>query len=107
MRQLDGITDSMSLSHLLLGFEQAVGNGKGQRSLVCYSPWSRKESHMTEQLNNSNNPALMLDDFFQLTSDRRPQHLVLTAELPPSSVPPPSPSCRDASCTHFLSCPSV
>ena len=26
----------------------------GQRSLVGYSPWDRKESDMTEQLNNNN-----------------------------------------------------
>ena len=32
-------------------FEQAPGVGDGQRSLVCCSPWVRKESDMTEQLN--------------------------------------------------------
>ena len=32
-------------------FEQAPGVGDGQRSLACYSPWGRKESDMTEQLN--------------------------------------------------------
>ena len=26
-----------------LEFEQAPGDGKGQRSLVCRSPWGRKE----------------------------------------------------------------
>ena len=31
-------------------FEQAPGVGDGQGSL-CSSPWSRKESDMTEQLN--------------------------------------------------------
>ena len=30
------------------GFEQAVGVGDGQGSLVCCSPWGRKESDMTE-----------------------------------------------------------
>ena len=35
-------------------FEQAPGNGDGQGSLVCCSPWVRKESDMTEQLNNNN-----------------------------------------------------
>ena len=41
--------------HLLNGheFEQAPGDGEGQESLVCCSPWGRKESDMTEQLNNS------------------------------------------------------
>ena len=32
-------------------FEQAPGVGDGQGSLACYSPWSHKESDMTEQLN--------------------------------------------------------
>ena len=41
MRWLDGITE----------FEQAPGNGEGQGSLACCSPWGRKESDMTEQLN--------------------------------------------------------
>ena len=33
--------------------EQAPGVGDGQGSLVCCSPWGRKESDMTEQLNNN------------------------------------------------------
>ena len=32
--------------------EQAAGDGEGQGSLVCCSPWGRKELAMTEQLNN-------------------------------------------------------
>ena len=32
-------------------FEQALGIGDGQESLMCYSPWGRKESDMTECLN--------------------------------------------------------
>ena len=32
-------------------FEQALGDGEGQESLVCCSPWGCKESDMTEQLN--------------------------------------------------------
>ena len=35
-------------------FEQALGNGEGQGSLVCCSPWGRKESDTTERLNNNN-----------------------------------------------------
>ena len=34
-------------------FEQAPGDGKGQGSLVCCSPWGRKESDTTECLNNN------------------------------------------------------
>ena len=29
-------------------FEQALGVGDGQRSLVCCSPWGHKESDITE-----------------------------------------------------------
>ena len=32
-------------------FEQALGVGDGQGSLVCCSPWGHKELDMTEQLN--------------------------------------------------------
>ena len=32
-------------------FEQAAGVGDGQGSLVCFSPWRRRESDTTEQLN--------------------------------------------------------
>ena len=33
-------------------FEQAPGGGEGQGSLACCSPWGRKDSDLTEQLNN-------------------------------------------------------
>ena len=33
-------------------FEQALGGGEGQKSLVCYSPWVCKELDVTEWLNN-------------------------------------------------------
>ena len=42
---VDGITDSME-------FEQAPGVCEGQGSLICCSPWGRKESVTTELLNN-------------------------------------------------------
>ena len=32
-------------------FQQAPGVGDGQGGLACYSPWCRKESDMTEQVN--------------------------------------------------------
>ena len=35
-------------------FEQALGDGEGQGSLVCNSPCGRKESGMIEPLNYSN-----------------------------------------------------
>ena len=31
--------------------EQTLGDGEGQGSLVCCSPWGLKELDMTEQLN--------------------------------------------------------
>ena len=33
-------------------FEQSLGDGEGQGSLVCYSTWGHKQSHTTEQRNN-------------------------------------------------------
>ena len=33
------------------GFGWTLGVGDGQGSLVCHSPWGRKESDRTEQLN--------------------------------------------------------
>ena len=33
-------------------FEQTLGDGGGQGSLACCSPWGRKELDTTEQLNN-------------------------------------------------------
>ena len=49
-RELDGIR--------LNGpeFEQALGDGEGEGSLVCCSPWGRKDSDMTGWLNNNNSP---------------------------------------------------
>ena len=35
-------------------FEQAPGDGDGQGSLLCCSPWSHKESDAIEWLNNNN-----------------------------------------------------
>ena len=48
MRWLDGITRLKGHA-----FEQALWNGEGQESLVCCSPWGRKEADMTEQLNDN------------------------------------------------------
>jgi len=40
--------------HQLSGHEfvQTPGDGEGQRSLACCSPWGWKESGMTEGVNN-------------------------------------------------------
>ena len=34
-------------------FAQTPGDGEGQESLVCCSPWGGKELDITEQLNNN------------------------------------------------------
>ena len=49
--------------HLLNGheFKQAPGNDEGQGSLACCSPWCRRESDTTEQLNSNNNQTQMLE----------------------------------------------
>ena len=44
---MDGITKTMDMS------EQVPGDGEGQGSLACSSPWGGKESDTTEQLNNN------------------------------------------------------
>ena len=35
-------------------FERALGDGEGQGSLVCCSPWGHRESNRTELLNSNN-----------------------------------------------------
>ena len=55
-REEKGMTEDEMVGwhHRLTGyeFEQALGDGEGQGSLVCCSPWGRKELDTTEQLNN-------------------------------------------------------
>ena len=41
-------------------FGQTLRDGEGQGSLACSSPWGRKESDMTEPLNNNNNAGATL-----------------------------------------------
>ena len=43
-------------------FEQTLGDGEGQVSLVCCSPWGHKELDMTERLNNNYMPETFLSD---------------------------------------------
>ena len=55
-RQEKGMTEGEMVGwhHWLNGheFDQVLGDGEGQGSLVCCSPWGCKELDMTEQLNN-------------------------------------------------------
>ena len=46
MKWLDGITDGHES-------EQIPGHTEGWGSLVCCSPWGRKQMDMTERLNNN------------------------------------------------------
>ena len=43
------------MNHQLNGheFEQTLGDGEGQESLMCCSPWGCKQLDTTEQLNNN------------------------------------------------------
>ena len=41
-------------------FEQAPGDGEGQESLACCSPWGHKEPDMTKRPNNHNHGAQRL-----------------------------------------------
>ena len=34
-------------------FEQTLGDGEGQGSLACCSPWGHKELNVTQRLNNN------------------------------------------------------
>ena len=43
-------------------FEQALGDGDGQGSPACCSPWGYKESDTTEQLNNDDNGMYMSEE---------------------------------------------
>ena len=44
--------------------EQALGDGEGQGSLACCSPWGRKELDMIEWLSNNNNNNRILTFIF-------------------------------------------
>ena len=48
--------------------EQAPGDGEGQDSLVCISPWGCKECDMTEKL--SNNKLNQMDQWIRIESFR-------------------------------------
>ena len=48
-------------------FEEGLGDGEGQGSLVCCSPWGHKESDTTERLNNKKKylKIIYFKDFFK------------------------------------------
>ena len=40
--------------NVITAFEQSLGDGEGQGSLTCCSPWGCKASDVAERLHNSN-----------------------------------------------------
>ena len=69
-------------------FEQTPGVGIGQGSLVCYSPWGRKETDMTEQLNSTEFCKCLLL-FLIIVQNSFPtysQFLTIITSYPPSSL---------------------
>ena len=70
-RQKKGMTegDMVGWHHWLNEheFEQAPGDGAGQGSLACCSPWGHKESDTTEWLNSSNDCFFFLSKQFITT----------------------------------------
>ena len=48
--------ETVGWHHQLNGheFKQTPGDGEGQGSLACFSPWGHRELDTTEQLNNNN-----------------------------------------------------
>ena len=44
-------------------FQQALGNGEGQGSLACCSPWDYKELDTIERLNN--NKLLLITGYYK------------------------------------------
>ena len=55
--------------HQLKGheLEQALGDSKGQGSLACCSPWSHRESDMTERMNNKTAVKINKLELYMLT----------------------------------------
>ena len=58
--------------------EKAPGNGEGQGSLGCCSPWGYKELDMTEGLNTKNKRKRKISSEIH---SLKPTNLLLTGEL--------------------------
>ena len=56
-------------------FELAPGDSEGQGSLACCSPWSRKKSDMTEQLNKNKSVICLGVSIIKISSLRFMQHI--------------------------------
>jgi len=51
--------------------EQTPGDGEGQGSLECCSPWGRKKSDTTERLNNKDPPGCRVEQELRWRVGRR------------------------------------
>ena len=51
-------------------FEQALGDGEGQGSLPCCSPWGCKQSDTTDRLNNNKIRNGHMEVFFNTTGSK-------------------------------------
>ena len=81
-------------------FEWAPGDGEGQGSQTCCSPWGRKESDMTERLNNNNSPIYMVMHVSMWFSPHIPPSL---SSPHPSSVHNPAELLTSLRCSESLS----
>ena len=86
--------------HWLNGYEfgQTLGDGEGQGSLACCSPWGGKESDTTEQLNNNSSSSVPVVCSPTLADTWR-NHTRAT-------VPPPAPQVAAFSSPSCWSSPS-
>ena len=96
--------------HLLNGheFEQAPGDGEGQGSLACCSPWGHRELDTTERLNNKNNKCIIsfIRNWLQSISSVQFSCSVMSDSLWPHELQhtrPPCPSPTPG--VHSNSCP--
>ena len=58
-------------------FEPTLGDGDGQRSLACCSPWGHKELDMTERLNNNGAVRIFLSTEWDVHSGERSWLIVM------------------------------
>ena len=52
-------------------FKQAPGVGDGQGGLACCSPWGRKESDMTEQMNSTDVEYISTEEVFLMRKPKK------------------------------------
>ena len=60
--------------------KQTLGDGEGQGSLVCCSPWGHKESNTTEQLNKNGNEN-MIENVVSCNTDHKYLSLFLFSSV--------------------------